>query len=164
MWAALIGLLGLVTHAGTSRVTTTGTVVRRVIDGDTIELTDGRLVRYIGIDAPEVRRRARPGDREWRAKKEWVVDPEPFAREAAAANRRLVEGKPIQLEFDVQQEDRYGRALAYVYVGEQMVNEALVADGYAHVLTIPPNVRYADRFRLLANAARRARRGVWRGN
>ena len=139
-------------------------MVHRVIDGDTIELTDGRLVRYIGIDAPEVRRRARPGDREWRAKEQWVVDPEPFARAATEANRRLVEGEPVHLEYDEQLEDRYGRTLAYVYVGEQIVNETLVADGYAHVLTIPPNMRYANRFRLLANEARRARRGLWRGN
>lgn len=160
--------MGLLAHGGpfraTSRVEPPGLVVRRVIDGDTVELTDGRLVRYIGIDAPEVRRRARPGDREWRAKKEWVVAPEPFARAAAEANRRLVEGKPIQLEYDVQLEDRYGRTLAYVYADEQMVNEALVAGGYAHVMTIPPNVRYAERFRLLANEARRARRGLWKGN
>ena len=151
--------MGLLAHGGsfrsTPRVATAGFVVRRVIDGDTIELTDGRLVRYIGIDTPEVRRKA--GNR-------WVVDPEPFALAAAEANRRLVEGKPVRLEYDEQLKDRYGRTLAYVYVGEQMVNEALVADGYAHVLTIPPDVRYAERFRLLANEARRARRGVWRGN
>jgi len=137
-----------------------------VIDGDTIELRDGRFVRYIGIDAPEVRRRARPGDREWRAGvgERWVVDPEPFARVATDANRRLVEGQPVRLEYDVQPKDQHGRILAYVYAGERMVNEELLAAGYAQPLTIPPNVRYAERFRTAADGARRAGRGLWGEN
>ena len=130
-------------------------MVQQVIDGDTVQLGDGQMVRYIGIDAPEVRRHVGG---------EWVMDPEPFAQAATEANRQLVEGQRVRLEYDAQTHDRYGRLLAYVYVGEQMVNEALVADGYAHVLTIPPNVRYAEQFRLLANEARRARRGLWREN
>ena len=155
MWAALIGLLGLVTHAGTSHITTTDTVVRRVIDGDTIELTDGRLVRYIGIDTPEIRRRV--GD-------DWIVDPEPLARAATEANRAFVEGNAVRLEHDAQTHDRYGRTLAYVYVSDRMVNEALLEAGYAQVMTIPPNVRYAERFRAAAKAARSARRGLWSGD
>ena len=133
--------------------------VRRVIDGDTIELSDGRLVRYLGIDTPEVRRRS--GDR-------WVEDPEPFGRAAADTNRALVEGRRVRLEYDVQRTDRFGRLLAYVYVTlpdgvELMVNERLVADGMAQPLTIPPNVRYAERFRVLAAEARRDKRGLWSG-
>ncbi len=127
--------------------------VRRVIDGDTVELAGGQLVRYIGIDAPETHRRE--GGR-------WVDDSEPFGREATEANRRLVEGKrTVRLEYDVQTHDRYGRLLAYVYVGDQMVNEALLADGYATLLTIPPDVKYVERFRQLAAQARAARRGLW---
>ncbi|MBI3330802.1 MAG: thermonuclease family protein [Candidatus Omnitrophica bacterium] len=143
--------------------------VRRVVDGDTVELADGRLVRYIGIDAPEVRRRARPGDREWRAGQGtgWVEDPEPMGREATAFNRRLVEGKSVRLEYDVQTHDRFGRLLAYVYVSEPggseaMANAELLREGLAQPLTIPPNVRHAERFRALAEAARRERRGLWR--
>ena len=130
-----------------------------MIDGDTIELSDGRLVRYIGIDTPEVRRRA--GGR-------WVEDPEPFGRAATEANRALVEGRQVRLEYDVQHTDRFGRLLAYVYVtlpdgSEAMVNERLVADGMAQPLTIPPNVAYAERFRARAAEARRDRRGLWSG-
>jgi micrococcal nuclease len=65
------------------------------------------------------------------------------------------------LEYDVQTHDRYGRLLAYVYVGEEMVNARLLEDGFAHLLTIPPNVRYVERFRAVAAAARRAHRGLW---
>ena len=65
----------------------------------------------------------------------------------------------------MQRLDRYGRTLAYVYVpaegAELMVNAELARLGYAQLLTIPPNVRYADRFRALAEEARRARRGLW---
>lgn len=129
--------------------------MRRVIDGDTIELTDGRLVRYIGMDTPEVRRRI--GGR-------WVKDPEPFGEAATEMNRQLVEGRTVRLEYDVQTHDRFGRLLAYVYVGDLMVNEELVRQGYAQPLTIPPNVRYVQRFREAAEAARHDGRGLWSGN
>ena len=130
--------------------------VRRVIHGDTLELRDGRLVRYLGIDTPEVRRK--DGER-------WVVAPEPFAEAATEANRRLVEGKIVRLAYDVQTHDRVGRLLAYVYVpdgaGEVMVNAELVRQGFAQPLTIPPNVRHAQVFRALAEEARVLRRGLW---
>lgn len=152
---ALVALVGLLV-VGLSRCTAsqhpTETVVAHVIDGDTVELSDGRHVRYIGMDTPEVRRRQ--GER-------WVVDPEPYAREATEANRRLVEGQRVRLEYDVEPRDRYGRELAYVYVGEVMVNAKLVEDGYAQPLTIPPNVKYAERFKQLAAEARQQHRGLW---
>ncbi len=141
-----------------------GTVVRRVVDGDTIELSDGRHVRYIGIDTPETRRRV--GAR-------WVSDPQPFGREATRRNRELVEGRRVRLELDVQTHDRYDRWLAYVYVTgagqpglevgkEIMVNAQLLLEGFAQPLTIPPNVAHAEWFRQLAEAARRTGRGLWR--
>ncbi|MBI4341771.1 MAG: thermonuclease family protein [Candidatus Omnitrophica bacterium] len=131
--------------------------VARVIDGDTIELTDGRMVRYIGIDTPEVRRRADG---------RWVEDPEPFGKEATQANAALVRGRVVRLEYDVQRRDRYGRLLAYVYISgpdqrEVMVNEELLRVGAAQLLTIPPNVRHVERFRRAVRDARRVGRGVW---
>jgi micrococcal nuclease len=134
-------------------------LVQSVVDGDTIELVGGERVRYVGIDTPEVRRRV--GAR-------WVYDPEPLAKEATEANRRLVEGRPVRLEYDVQPRDRYGRLLAYVYVsppgqGEVMVNARLLEQGYAQPLTIPPNVKHAETFRALAAQAREQRRGLWKG-
>ena len=65
-------------------------------------------------------------------------------------------GKSVRLEFDVQRRDKYGRLLAYVWVADTLVNEELVRRGYAELLTIPPNVRYAER---LAEARRAARTG-----
>ena len=127
-------------------------LVQRVIDGDTIELASGQLVRYIGIDTPEVRRRHGT---------QWIVDPEPFAREATEANTRLVKGQLITLEYDVQTHDRYGRLLAYVWVNDTMVNATLLTEGYAQLLTIPPNTKYVDDFRRQAELARHQRRGLW---
>ncbi len=157
-WVTALGLVVLAVGCGgtsgpPTAVTTGEAVVARVIDGDTMKLSDGRTVRYIGVDTPEVRRR-RGG--------EWVREPEPYAVEATEANRRLVEGRAVRLEQDVQSHDRYGRLLVYVYVDDLFVNAELVRQGYAVPLTIPPNVKYAELFRELAREARQAQRGLWR--
>jgi len=117
--------------------------VVRVIDGDTIVVElDGQneRVRYIGIDTPEMNDE-RPTIRR-------------VASAAKAANARLVAGRRVRLELDAERRDRYGRLLAYVWVGDTMVNEALVRAGYAVPYTVPPNVKYADRFVDAARAAR----------
>ena len=74
-------------------------------------------------------------------------------------------GTPIGLERDVQEFDRYGRTLAYIWTadGATMVNEQLVAEGYAVVLTIPPDVRHVERFTTAQQAARDAGAGLWTG-
>lgn len=132
--------------------------VARVIDGDTIELSSGTHVRYIGIDTPETRRRI--GGR-------WIRVDEPYAREATEFNRRLVGKKNVRLEYDLERFDRYGRSLAYVYVenetgGERVfANEALVRAGLARVRIYPPNTRHSA---ALFEGQRRARAdhlGLW---
>ena len=127
-----------------------GTVVR-VVDGDTIHVRVGeRLekVRYIGVNTPEVHH-PRKGEG-------------PGGRDAMAINRTLVERRHVRLETDVQARDRYGRLLAYVWVGETMVNAELVRRGYAQVMTIPPNVRHQALFVKLQREAREGARGLWR--
>ncbi len=123
----------------------------RVVDGDTIGVRlDGRdeRVRYIGIDTPEV------------AHREGEVS-EPFGDAATDANRRLLGDGALRLVMDVEERDRYGRLLAYVYVGETMVNEELLREGFARVLTVPPNVRHVERFLDAEREARDASRGLW---
>lgn len=121
--------------------------VGRVIDGDTIRLTDGRTVRYIGIDAPE------------------TVDPKRsvqcFGKEASAEDRRLVEGKEVRIVKDVSETDRYGRLLRYVYEGDTFVNEALVRGGFARAEAYPPDVRYRDLFGEAEHDAKTNHRGLW---
>ena len=130
----------------------TTAVITRVIDGDTVELADGRHVRYLGINAPETRHRVG---------QQWVYAPEPFGEEATAYNRQFVEGRTARLEFDVRPYDKYNRLLAHVYVGDTLVNAELLTRGLARVLIIPPNVRHAEEFESLEREARRRRVGLW---
>ena len=115
--------------------------VERVIDGDTVELDDGRRVRYLGINTPEHH--------------------QPFYDEASKANRDLVEGKTVWLALDTQPTDRYGRILAYVWVADTFVNAELVRLGYANVYTKPPNVRYSQEILAAEQEAREAEVGLW---
>jgi len=72
-----------------------------------------------------------------------------------------VAGRRVRLVLDAEERDRYGRLLAYVYAGARFVNAELLRDGYAQPLTVPPNVRFEDRFRRLAREARREGKGLW---
>lgn len=129
-------------------LTSATVIVRRVVDGDTAVLADGERVRYIGLDTPELHHPRKPV--------------EYYAREAAEFNRKLVEGKSVRLEFDVQRRDRYGRLLAYLFLDDgTFVNGELLRQGYAQLLTIPPNVKYTARFVELQREARQAKRGLW---
>ena len=139
-------LAGIALLACTTRAQTQATqscTVAKVSDGDSLRCRDGARVRLIGIDAPE-------------------LDQEPFGRRSRAAlERRLPAGAAVTLEFDVQSRDRYGRLLAYVWRAGRLINEEHVADGYAAILTVPPNVRLAERFRKALASARERNAGLW---
>jgi micrococcal nuclease len=132
--------------------TTGGTTVVRVVDGDTIEVREeGRGgvvdVRLIGIDTPES-----------------VAPGQPVECHALVASRyttRRLAGRSVRLEYDVERRDRFGRTLAYVWLGDELFNETLVREGYAVVTTFPPNVRYVDRFVEAQRAARGQGAGLW---
>jgi len=159
--------------------------VERVIDGDTLKLTNGKEVQLIGIKAPE---------------------DEEMGQEATEFVKSLgLEGKEVRLEFDVQKRDKYGRLLAFVYVRlpnetlevlwrsglfdtdllgyecpasdglpkniagwwedfviEFFLNARIIKSGYAQPMTIPPNVKYAELFEELYEEAREAKRGLWK--
>jgi len=145
---------GLLQHVGgSSKNYKKGVYVSNVVDGDTIELSNGEIVRYIGIDTPELRKKE--GSR-------WVYAPMPYAEAAADFNRKFVEGKSVKLEFDVQKMDRYNRLLAYVYAGSKMVNLEMVREGYAMIYSFPPNIKYGERFLEAQNEARDNNRGLWK--
>lgn len=126
--------------------------VLAVSDGDTLKVRIGaktEKVRLVGVDCPEVAHGPNdPGQ-------------EPWGTRAAEFTKRLVLGKTVRLETDVQPRDRYGRMLAYVFVGKTFLNEALVQQGHAVLLTYPPNVTYVERFTRAQREAREAKRGVW---
>jgi endonuclease YncB( thermonuclease family) len=122
--------------------------VKSVPDGDGLKLADGRRVRYLGIDAPEVAN--------------YGGSPEPFALEARALNRELVDGRSVRLERDITDCDRYGRLLRYVFVGDIFVNEELVRAGLARAFVCWPDEKYGDALRRAERAACRRRQGMWR--
>ncbi len=92
-------------------------------------------------------------------------DVQELAEAATAANRELVEGREVILERDVSERDRFDRLLRYVWVRDggdwKQVNLALVAGGYARVVTYPPDVRYVDLLLSAERDARQAKRGLW---
>lgn len=138
--------------------------VVKVIDGDTIVLENGKTVRYIGIDTPELHH-----------PKKTV---ECFAQEAKIANENLVLGKKVKLEKDISETDKYGRLLRYVYLekskqdeseaeneasgsGMIFVNEYLLREGFARLSTFPPDVKYVDLFQKAEKEARENNRGLY---
>jgi micrococcal nuclease len=127
--------------------------VSKFVDGDTFWITNTKgqqeKIRLIGVDAPESRRSGR---------KEIGF----YGREASAYVERILDGQKIRLEYDVGRYDRYKRTLAYVYLQDgTFLNAHLVENGYAMVMTVPPNVKYADLFVKLQKEARKKKKGLW---
>lgn len=120
--------------------------VTKHTDGDTLWLSEIGKVRLIGVDTPEV-----------------YGGVECYGREASAFVERVAPlGSEVGYELGVEERDRYGRALAYVWLGDgRFLNELLAARGYAQPLTVPPNVEHEDRFLRAARRARAAGRGLW---
>ena len=158
--------------------------VQKVFDGDTVLLSDGEKVRFIGIDCPE----AYESEKLFRDARRTQRDAsliQAQGRKAKAVAARLVEGKRIILELDLEKRDRYGRLLAYVFIPLNQpsspevpesdlymvdkdgvpcifLNASLLVMGYAVPMTIPPNTRYADLFKTLHLKAREQKKGLWR--
>ncbi len=123
--------------------------VTEVVDGDTIHATvEGKdeSVRYIGIDTPEV---------------DPSIGVECFGKEASERNDELVAGEDVRLVTGAEERDRYGRLLAYVYVGERFINAEMVQGGYARTLEIEPNTDKAPLLNRLERDAANAGRGLW---
>ncbi len=126
--------------------------VKHVIDGDTIVLSDGKEVRYLGIDTPELGKKNGST---------WEYDPMPYGEEARKFNEKLVQGKSVKLESDVVKKDKYGRLLSYVYVGDKMINIELVKKGLAALYIYPPNEKHLKEFLDAEEVARSNKRGLW---
>ncbi len=137
-------------------------LVIRVVDGDTLKLENGVRVRLIGIDTPEMHDSSKL-DKDSRRSGEDKSVIKRLGRQSYEFTRKLVEGKYVTLEFDVEKRDYYGRLLAYAYLKDRtFVNAEIVKQGYASLLTYPPNVKYADLFLRLYQEARQNRRGLWK--
>lgn len=135
--------------------------VKRVVDGDTIQLETGDRVRLIGIDTPEIHESYKLYRDSQRTKQD-VATIQNMGRRSYEFTKKLLEGKRVSLEFDIDKRDRYERLLAYVYLKDgTFVNAEIIKQGYASVMTIPPNVKYADLFLRLYQEAREQKRGLW---
>ena len=134
------------TVAGKSRIVR----LERVVDGDTIKLTTGERVRYIGVDTPELAKDGRATEH--------------FAGQATECNRGLLGNGKLKLVFGKEAKDKYGRLLAYVYAGpdfDTFVNAELVRRGCARTLSIPPNTSHANELKKLERQARNKHSGLW---
>lgn len=128
-------------------------LVTKVVDGDTFWIKagpgKGLKIRLIGIDAPESRRTG---------KKEIGY----FGKEAKEFLTTLILNKYVRLEYDVDKYDRYGRTLAYVYLEDgTFLNQYLIENGFAVIMTYPPNVKYVNLFTKLQEQARENKTGLW---
>lgn len=131
------------------RRTDAGATIAAIYDGDTVRLTDGQVVRLIGVNAPEVRHEKTPA--------------EPYADEAAAAlYTKAPPGTPVRLAYDAERHDHYRRLLAHVFLADGTNLQAwLLRQGYGMLLAITPNLAYLPCYQAAENAARRERRGLW---
>jgi micrococcal nuclease len=118
-------------------------VVVHIVDGDTFDCAGGARVRPIGIDTPE------------RSQGQIYAR----ARDALRAHAGI--GDTVMLEWDASRRDRYGRLLAWVWRDSVLVNEAMVAGGWAVLYTVPPNVRYVSRLEEAQRSARARGAGLW---
>lgn len=123
----------------------TGTVTR-IVDGDTVELSTGVKIRYLMVNAPETT----------------SGHDDCYGSNAVTFNTDLVLNKEVELSYDVECEDRFGRTLAYVKVGGVEVNSLMLERGYACLLHISPDGdARLDEFKAIEAAAKAAKRGLW---
>lgn len=128
--------------------------VTEVHDGDTISIRTRSFagvplkierVRLIGIDAPELKQ-------------------EPWGRLSKRYLKKLISESDwvVSIEFDVEQRDKYGRLLSYVWDKKgRLINEKMIENGYAMLYTIPPNVKYAEKFTAAQKKAQARQIGIW---
>lgn len=139
--------------------------VLEVIDGDTLKVNINgreRNLRLIGVDAPEARENqklSRDAQRTRRDKKTIMLQGQISKEYLQKLIRR---GALLRLEYDVERKDRYDRVLAYAYMSDgTMLNLKILRDGYANLMTVPPNVRHVSEFKAALKLARQEGRGLW---
>lgn len=139
------GVAGNFSQYSTSRQVT----VSYVYDGDTFKTDRGEKVRLLAINTPEIAHNDSPG--------------EALGPEASSHLKSLIQGKQVQLAFDEDKKDNYGRTLAHVFLRDgTWINAKMVEDGMAHLYLFAPNFRHADELLKLEQHARKQRLGIWK--
>ena len=122
--------------------------VKKVYDGDTIELHDGTKVRFLGINTPEVQHRDKLGQAGGEEAKNWLIN--------------KLDNTKVRLEYDVEKKDKYRRTLAYVFTEKgEHVNLSLVEAGLATISIYPPNLKYVNELVAAENKAEQDKIGIW---
>jgi endonuclease YncB( thermonuclease family) len=122
--------------------------VKFIFDGDTVQLKDGRKIRLVGINTPEVAHRNNPAQEGGEAAKQWLT--------------QQLQGKKVRLEFAQQKQDKYKRYLAHLFTEEGLhINLELVRLGFASVSIFPPNLAYVDVLTKASNTAETKKIGIW---
>lgn len=145
--AFLFWLCGALGFVGGCYATDAAAAGARALDGDTLMLSDRRIVRLIGINSPELGRDGRAD--------------EPLAREAKARLQQLIDGRRVTLSYEDERYDRYGRTLAHVLADNEDIQLVLLRAGLAFAIAVPPNTRAVTRYLAAEAVARAQRRGVW---
>ncbi len=137
----------------------------RVVDGDTLKifyLGQEESIWLIGIDTPESRINKKAKRDAKRSGQDIKTILEMGKRATEYVKSLLRPGDLVTIKYDVQEKDRYGRLLGYVYLRNgKMLNEEIVKAGYANVMTVPPNIKYQDRFLKAYQEAREGKKGLW---
>jgi micrococcal nuclease len=116
--------------------------VKFVIDGATFVLENEERVRLLGIDSPE--------------------RGEPFYEESKERLKTLTEGKKVILKKDVSEKDKYGRSLRHIYIDNNWINRQMIEEGWARLITIPPDTFHVKEFKKAQLDAQKNKRGMWR--
>jgi len=164
VFAALFVLAGVLIFPSLKHqdLSLTGAVrVVNVYDGDTFKIESGEKVRLLGIDTPELhesKKMLRDASRSGQD----IATIKAMGFRASAFVKPLILNKTVRLEFDIEKRDKYGRLLAYVYLDDgTFLNKKIIESGYAVPLTIPPNIKHADEFKMLFKQARARKSGLW---
>ena len=125
--------------------------VNNVIDGDTIDVVfednSTSRVRLIGVDTPEL------------SSTNSVIISQ--AKKAKQFTYEQLFNANVELEYDIEKTDKYGRLLAYVWINNSLFNNMLVKNGYAYISTYPPNIKYVDTFTSSQSYAQEKCLGLW---
>jgi micrococcal nuclease len=122
--------------------------IKQVFDGDTVRTDNNLNIRLIGVDTPEI---------DWKD-----GENEYYALEAYNYTRKHLQNNQVYLEYDLEKRDKYDRLLAYLFLPDgTFFNASLLREGYAHLLLVPPNIKYQDLYREMVKEARENRVGIW---
>ena len=122
--------------------------IKTIYDGDTVQLEDGRKIRLLGINTPEVEHRGKPTEAGGEAAKAWLIN--------------KLQNTKVRLEIGVEKTDKYGRTLAHLFTeNKEHINVSLVKAGLATLSIYPPNLQYVAELQAAENEAQKNKLGLW---